>query len=70
MNSDEMFKLAQRIAKHEAPVQADSAASRRIWMRLAAQELAQANSQPESDFWILDIGDLQMLRAMGIKPDF
>lgn len=70
MNADEMMKLAARIAKHDAPVQSDSAASHRIWMRLAAQELAEANSQPEPDFWILDIGDCAMLRAMGIKPDF
>ena len=70
MTPDEFMKLAQRIAKHDAPVQADSAASRRIWMRLAAQKLAEANLQPEPDFWILDIGDCAMLRAMGVKPDF
>ena len=74
MTPDEHMKLAQRIAKHRAPAQVrvDPDAARRELIRLSVEKLleAQAEFQPEPDFWILDIGDCVLLRAMGIKPDF
>ena len=72
MTPDEHMKLAQRIAKHRAQVRVAPDAARRELIRLSVEKLlkAQAEFQPEPDFWILDIGDCVLLRAMGIKPDF
>lgn len=72
MNADEMMKLAERIARHQAPVQVpvDPESAKRELNRLSVEKLleAQAEPQPDPDFWILDIWECAMLRAMGIKP--
>jgi hypothetical protein len=70
MNSDEIMKLAARIAKHQAPAQVrvDPDAARRELVRLSVEKLLDETAEP--DFWILDIWECAMLRRMGIKPDF
>ena len=67
---EQRMELAKRIAKHQAPAQVkiDPDAARRQLVRLAAEKLLDATMEP--DFWILDIWECAMLRAMGVKPDF
>ena len=67
---EQRMELAKRIARHQAPAQGkiDPDAARRQLVRLAAEKLLDATN--ETDFWILDIGDVAMLRSMGIKADF
>ena len=71
MNADEMMSLARRIAKHPAPAQVKidpHAVQRELLCRLLEKLLETETESP--DFWILDIGDVAMLRSMGIRPDF
>ena len=68
---EQRMELAKRIAKHQAPAQVKidpKAVQRELLCRLLEKLLETETGSP--DFWILDIGDVAMLRAMGVKPDF
>ena len=68
MNSDEMFALAQRIAKHQAPAQVklNPLAAKQQLVRLSMEKLLGASTERASRF-VLSSADKRLLQSMGIS---